>query len=289
MSYHSRLKKAFENAPVLSFTSGTRYIIFSDCHRGNGTSNDNFLKNQHLYFTALKYYYQLGFTYIELGDGDELWENRSMSQIIDIHNNIFWLMSLFYQEKRLYLLYGNHDMEKRKTGYSDKICGTYFCSETQCRKELFPDLTFYESLILENPHTQKRLYLPHGHQADLLNSTLWPLSRFLVRYLWKPAEHFGVPDPTSAAKNYALKEHTEKKLSQFATREHMPLLCGHTHRPMLNTESPYYMNSGSCVHPRCITGIELTGNKLSLIKWCVDTRKDRSLYVAREVLSSVML
>ena len=33
------------------------------------------------------------FTYIELGDGDELWENRSMKQIIEAHGDVFSLLS----------------------------------------------------------------------------------------------------------------------------------------------------------------------------------------------------
>lgn len=287
MSYQTRLKKAFENAPILPLTFNSRYIIFSDCHRGCGTSNDNFLKNEHLYFSALKYYYQMGFTYIELGDGDELWENRNMRQIIDIHNNVFALLSEFYRENRLYLVYGNHDMEKKALKYSDKICSTYYCTENQCRKSLFPNLTFHEGIILETPSSHNRFYLTHGHQADFFNSTFWPLARFLVRYLWKPLEHFGVPDPTSAAKNYSHKEKTERRLCAFAMQEEMPLICGHTHRPMLNASSPYYMNSGSCIHPSCITGIELTRNEILLIKWTLDTKKDRTLYVAREVLSSL--
>lgn len=51
MSYHSRLSKAFQNAPVLPLTRRSRYVIISDCHRGSGNSNDNFLKNHNLYFT----------------------------------------------------------------------------------------------------------------------------------------------------------------------------------------------------------------------------------------------
>ena len=287
MSYYSRLKKAFQNAPVLPLNANSRYIIFSDCHRGYGTSNDNFLKNQHLYFSALKYYYQQGFTYIELGDGDELWENRNINRIVEIYNNIFQLLSLFYREERLYFIYGNHDIEKKHRSYGSQILSTYYCMDSQCQESLFPGLTFYESVILENSYDCQRFYLTHGHQASLLNSTLWPLARFLVRYLWKPAEHLGIPDPTSAAQNHKQKERTEQKLTRFATGENTPLICGHTHRPMLNAESPYYTNCGSCVHPGCITGIEITGNRLSLIKWVVDTQKDRSLYVAREVLSAV--
>lgn len=121
MSTASRLEHAFRHAPVLPLSSNTKYILMSDCHRGTGTSGDNFLKNQHLYFAALKYYYQSGFTYIELGDGDELWENRKIESIIEVHNNIFWMFSLFHQKKRLYLLYGNHDIIKKKELQSTKM------------------------------------------------------------------------------------------------------------------------------------------------------------------------
>ncbi len=200
MSYTSRLTHAFQNAPILPLGPCSRYVLFSDCHRGNGTWGDNFLKNQNLYFTALKHYYAQGYTYIELGDGDELWENRRMSQIIEIHNNVFWLLSLFYRQGRLYLLYGNHDMEKKRPGYSDQVCNSYFCTDSQCRQPLFPGLTFYEGVILEQRGQGQRLYLTHGHQADPLNSTFWRLARFLVRYFWQPLEHFGVLDPTSRQK-----------------------------------------------------------------------------------------
>ena len=288
MSSYSRLQKAFRSAPTLPLTVHSRFCLFSDCHRGDGTSNDNFLKNQNLYFTALKHYYAEGFTYIELGDGDELWENRRMSQIIEIHNNVFWLLSLFYRQNRLYLLYGNHDLEKKKPGYSDRVCDTYFCTDTQCCEELFPGLPFHEGLILESCEGHK-LYLTHGHQADFWNSSGWKLNRFLVRYLWRPLEHFGVLDPTSAAKNYSHKDRIEKRLTGFALSSGISLITGHTHKPRLSPSDLSYMNTGSCVHPRCITCMELTGNQLTLVKWTYDTRKDRTLFVSREVLSHATL
>ena len=68
MSVSSRLEHAFIDAPVLPLTYRSRYVLMSDCHRGVGTSSDNFLKNQHLYLAAVKYYINRGFTYIELGD-----------------------------------------------------------------------------------------------------------------------------------------------------------------------------------------------------------------------------
>lgn len=268
MSYYSRLYKSFEGALRLPLNYYTKYVLISDCHRGCGTSNDNFLKNQNLYFAALQHYYKRGFTYIELGDGDELWENRSMKQIEETHGDVFWLFSLFQARKRLYLLYGNHDMVKKKSGF-------------------MPDIPFYSGIILENSSCtpSKDIYLTHGHQADLFNSTLWYFTRFLVRYLWKPLERYGVLDPTSAAKNYTRKERTEQRLQQWAKQENHILITGHTHRPRLTEEDPYYYNSGSCVHPRCITCLEIERLQITLVKWTLATRPDMTLYVTREILS----
>lgn len=289
MSYYSRLSNAFKNAPVLPLNMCCRYAIISDCHRGSGNSNDNFLKNENLYFTALNHYYSQGFTYIELGDGDELWENRRMSQIIEVHNNVFWLLSLFYQHNRLYMIYGNHDMEKKHRRYSNSVCSSFFYTDTQCTQPLFPDLQFYEGLILENPCKDYQLFLTHGHQADFFNSALWKFNRFLVRYVWKPLEHFGVLDPTSAAKNYTHKDRIEQRLSNYAESNHTPLITGHTHRPRLDSSAPYYINTGSCVHPSCITCLEIERGVLTLVKWTLSVKKDRTLYVVREILSQYVL
>lgn len=284
MSYQSRLSHSFDAAPVLPLNAFSRYVLFSDCHRGCANSNDNFLKNQHLYFSALQHYYQNGFTYIELGDGDELWENRRMEQIIEVHNNVFWLLKKFAENNRLYLLYGNHDIEKKRTTYSCRHCCSYFCTETQQMQPLFPDLIYYSGVILEDI-SGLRLYLTHGHQADLLNSVFWRLSRFLVRYLWKPLEQIGVLDPTSAARNNHKKNQIEQRLSSWAEERQQILITGHTHRPRLEKEDSYYCNTGSCVHPRCITCIEIENRTLTLCKWTVNTRPDRTLYVARELLA----
>lgn len=284
MSYRSRLLHSFDLAPVLPLAESSRYVLFSDCHRGCANTNDNFLKNQNLYFSALQYYYNNGFTYIELGDGDELWENRKMEQIIEAHSNVFWLFKKYAKEDRLYLLYGNHDIVKKKNAYASRHCSSYFCTDAQQMQPLFPDLTYYSGVIL-NDKSGLNLYLTHGHQADLLNSVFWRLSRFLVRYVWQPLEHFGVLDPTSAAKNNHRKNRTEERLSSWAKEQCRILITGHTHRPRLNSSDSYYFNTGSCVHPRCITCIEIENRALTLCKWTLSTRPDRTLYVAREVLA----
>ncbi len=309
MSFYTRLNKSFENAPRLPLNDCTKYVLFSDCHRGAGTNNDNFLKNQNLYFAALQYYYRTGYTYIELGDGDELWENRSMKQIIEAHGDIFSLLSLFHRQGRLYMLYGNHDMIKKDRRYAVRNCSIYPCccgnNPHLERQPLLPDIKFYPGIILENtsarrirpdilreeavlehtPPAPKDVYLTHGHQADFFNSTLWRFSRFLVRYLWKPLERYGVLDPTSAARNYTKKQKTELLLHHWAEQEKHILITGHTHRPALSAADNFYYNCGSCVHPYSITCLELEHLHIRLVKWTLAAKPDMSLYVAREVLS----
>ena len=68
MSYQKRLDQAFENVPVLPLDDNHKYVVFSDCHRGSGNNNDNFIKNEHLYLAALRHYNRMQYTYVELGD-----------------------------------------------------------------------------------------------------------------------------------------------------------------------------------------------------------------------------
>lgn len=278
MSYQKRLDAAFEQVPVLPLGKHDKYVLFSDCHRGNGTHNDNFLKNEHLYLAALRHYNRLGYTYIELGDGDELWENRKMEQITEIHSEVFAQLSQFYRAHRLYMIYGNHDIVKKSAAFSQKKC-------CRCEKPIFPGITFYAGLILEYSDSGERLYLTHGHQASLLNSTLWPVSRFLVRYLWKPLEQIGFLDPTSAAKNYTTKQRTERRLADWAQKRGRTLITGHTHRPTADPDVSPYLNTGSCVHPYQITCIEIEQDAITLVKWYMDAPSSGSLYVERSCLN----
>ena len=81
-SLTAKLDKLYSVSPVLPFNNSSRIVIMSDCHRGQGNGADNFLPNSMIFQGALEYYWQNGYTYIELGDGDELWENRCIGVIL---------------------------------------------------------------------------------------------------------------------------------------------------------------------------------------------------------------
>ena len=286
MSVSKRLSQVYGTSPELPFDESSRIVIMSDCHRGVGNWGDNFMRNQTLFFSALEYYNSRNFTYIELGDGDELWENKKLSDVIQAHSDAFWLMSKFYADRRLHLIFGNHDMVKKEEGvvrenlssYSDRNRGLWF--------PLFPGIQVHEGMILRERGTENKIFLVHGHQGDLLNDRMWRLARFLCRYLWRPLELIGVHDLTSAAKNYQKQRSVEKRLAQWARDENQMMICGHTHRPAFPApgEAPYF-NDGCGVHPRCITGIEIVYGMISLVKWSVKTRTDGTLCVGRDVLA----
>lgn len=288
MSADRRLAASFREALRLPLNRSSRYIIMSDCHRGTGRTGDNFLKNEYLYLAALEFYFRAGFTYLELGDGDELWENRSLKKIKEVHGPSFRMMSRYYNAGRMYALYGNHDIIKKRNSFPEKYFQSFYCDYTAGHQPLCPGIVFYSGIILQDAERKKDIYLTHGHQADILNSTLWPLSRFLVRYVWRPLEALGIPDPTSAAKNNTKKEKSERTLTQWAKDNNCMLITGHTHRPMIGTKEAPYCNSGSCVHPSGITGIEIENRCLTLVKWSTQAREDQSLYAAREVLGKTV-
>lgn len=280
-----KLNKAYKKALCLPIHSGSRIVFMSDCHRGGGNWGDNFQPNQNLFFAALQYYNKRQFTYIELGDGDELWENRNLKDIIQVHSNQFWMMAEFYRKKRFYMIFGNHDRKKEQEHFVGKNCYSYYCEQTGSAQELFPEMKVQEAILLKDNCDGQEIFLIHGHQGELLNDTLWKFTRFLVRYIWRRLELAGCKDPTSTAKNYRRRERTEKKLESWALKNRKILITGHTHRPSFpRPEEGYYFNTGSCVHPRCITAIELERGELSLVKWSMEVQRDNLVYIGRQVL-----
>ena len=280
-----RLEEAYRKAERICIDRTDRIVCMSDCHRGVGNHGDNFLANQHLYFAALQYYYARHFLYIELGDGDELWENRNLSRIVEVHSDVFWLMSKFYCAGRLQMLYGNHDLKKRDEKFRKVHCRRYYCDYTKKEIDLFAGLQAKEGIVLTDKHTGHEIFLVHGHQGELLNDVLSPVAAFLVRFVWKPLEMMGIADPTSAARNYKKRKKTERRLEQFAWKKQIMLIAGHTHRPVLSKPGEsFYMNDGSCVHPRCITALELENGAITLVKWAMTVRRDGTLAVSREIL-----
>ncbi|MGV8984293.1 metallophosphoesterase [Clostridium sp.] len=286
MNTLKHISKVFKSAEEISFDDSSKIVLMSDCHRGDGNWSDDFSKNQNIYFAALTHYYDENYDYIEIGDGDELWENKRLSDIKSIHNDVFWLLSKFFNEGRLKFIFGNHDIVKRDDIYVKNNLYEYFDEQRKKNIPLFENIKLHEGIVLKHRVTNNKIFLMHGHQVDYLNYNMWRLTRFLIRYLWKPLNFFGVNDPTRTAENYHKKQAVEKKLIEWVIKEKQMMIAGHTHRPMFpEVGEPTYFNDGSCVHPRCITAIEIEFGNIKLVKWYVNTKKDGTLFIDREVLA----
>lgn len=286
MNKLARISKVFESAEEIPFDDSSRIILMSDVHRGDGSWADDFLKNQNIYFAALTHYYQENYTYIEIGDGDELWKNKKLTDIIHVHSNAFALLSKFYNEGRLYLIFGNHDMVKGKYKYVKANLYQYFDEREKKYIPLFNNIKLHEGLVLTHKEINEKILLIHGHQVSFWDYEMWRLSRFLVRYLWRPLESFGVNDPTSTARNYSKKDAVEKTLTEWVIQNKHMLVAGHTHKPMFpEVGDPLYFNDGSSVHPRSITGIEIADGFITLVKWSVQTKDDGTLFIGKVVLA----
>ena len=286
MSSQSRLSRAFKNAKRVAFDDASKLILFSDCHRGDNSFADDFARNKNIYFHALKYYYKENFIYCELGDGDELWENMSFTDVFQAHKNIYELFALFHEKNRFHLIWGNHDMVYRNPKYVKKYLHSYFDRKTNETKPLLPNLKVEEAIVLEHSGTKQQLFLTHGHQADFMNYVVWRFHKLMVRVFWRPLQVMGVFDPTSPAKNYNETIKLERRVKKWIRNTgKLITIIGHTHRPRYpkHGEIPFF-NSGSCVHPRAITGIEITNGEITLVKWQTSTTENGTLRIIREPL-----
>jgi len=290
----------------MTLTPCVKLVCMSDMHRGDGSGADDFAQNSLIYRCALEHYLENGFTYVELGDAEELWENDNFDQIYITHTSVYELLAKFHNQdpvKTRYLkVWGNHDL--------------YWKHNEAVYRTLFPGIEIIEGIVLETGACA--ILLLHGHQADpKCSGEAAAVSRFFVHNFWPDLQRCGVKDPTRAALNPGLCNEVDKRLHEWASRNDQgiaAIIAGHTHRAVFEnlslTERRYleskvktdgikiknqpdgrYFNTGSCVHSLCITGIEITfenGPQLRLIKWGQATERN-ALTIQRTVLEETEL
>jgi len=284
--------KTFE----ILLTAESRYIVFSDCHRGNGSAGDEFAANSMVYKFALAYYLREGFSYIELGDAEELWENGSFAPIYITHTSVYDLLRKFHDpdpaRTRYIKIWGNHDLDWQE--------------DAAPLRTVFPGIEVYEAALLRAGEGEDILFI-HGHQADpVCYGWRARISRWMVRNLWRRVQNYNIVDPTTrAAENPGRCNEIDAKLMSIIRdralcsgplenralslitenrAQSLIIVAGHTHRPVFAglslTERRFvesgigppgiarkkgpeeiYYNAGACVLPRCITGIEITAQQ----------------------------
>ena len=263
---HRRLSRVLEAARRLAIDNGSRIVFFSDCHRGDGGPTDDLWPNRELYLHVLTHYFRQGYTYIEVGDGDERWKNRRLAPIQRAHQPIYDLLHEFHKQGRLHLIMGNHDYATPRLRVVSKA-GMPAC----------------KGLVLTHNASGQELLVTHGHQADFENDPGLTFSRLGVRYFWRILQQRGIwcnPNWTEMAHGRSLpgraiargmlsrNKRVETRLKSWLRPEGPALLCGHTHVASFAAPGePAYFNTGCCIVPGQITGLELDEGRLSPVRW----------------------
>lgn len=312
---------------VIPFEAGKgRFIIFSDQHKGNGNAADDFASNHKNYLAALQYYLQEGYTYINLGDCEELWENQPEA-VLKQYEAEMQLEAEFCKLHRYYKIFGNHDLL-----WFDKLAVS-----TYLQPFFGSDFKVYEGLVLQTIANNKPIdiFLTHGHQGDLVSDSN-AFSKWFVGRIWVPIQRWLKLNVNTPAKDYHLTDKHNRMMYLWTLQyQSMVLITGHTHKPVfesldhiqrLNKQlkdaqqkgnaaeadslqfeiekriveaggnpseitawlKPSYYNSGCCCFADGdITGIEIAGGEIRLVKWPNKEKPGQPFIAERATLENV--
>ncbi|MDI9510057.1 MAG: serine/threonine protein phosphatase [Clostridiales bacterium] len=285
MNTEKRLTNAYKEARIEYFDKNSKYIIFSDTHRGDDSVSDEFARNQAIFLHVLNYYNNNDFVYIEAGDGDELWEHKNFKHIRLAHKDIFIVLKKFFDKGRLRMIYGNHNIFLKNKKYVYKNYNYFYDEYNQKKVDLFPGIEPIEALLLKHRHTNQEIFIVHGHQGDFINDQLWYISMFLLRYLWRFLHIVGFENPASPARNLYRRHKVEKNYNKWIRKHKIMLICGHTHRAKFpkKDELPYF-NTGCCINTRGIPGIEIVNESILLVDWRIKANDDGVMCIERTVV-----
>lgn len=254
-----------------------RYIIFSDQHKGNKSWADDFKSCETNYLAALHFYHKENYHFINLGDSEELWKFTA-SDILEVNTPAFGVESAF-QPDRYYKTFGNHDIIWKNKLDVSMLLKKYFQMP----------LPVYEGLLLRSAHPEipMEIFLTHGHQGDLMSDNN-AFSTWVVAHIWMPLQRYLRLNINAPSKDFSLRNRHNKMMHEWSSEQkNLLLVTGHTHQPVFasgkyhdhpsnkidvdgpqHQVKPCYYNSGCCCYDDGdITGIEIAGGYIRLVKW----------------------
>ena len=197
--------------PVLPLAPDERIVIFSDLHLGNGGRTDDFLPNSEMFSRVLHdYYLEGGHTLILNGDIEELQRFR-LDAILRRWRTVYRLFDRFDRDGRLFRLVGNHDLDLMERS----------------------DHPFLVRDALRFAYHDNSIFVFHGHQTTVRFEKYNKLVGFGLRYFANPLK----------IKNYSVAHdslkrfRTEERVYEFASRNKVLSIIGHTHRPLFESMS----------------------------------------------------
>lgn len=275
-----KLDKVYKKAPIFSFKPGTKLVFFSDHHKGDGEKgSDDFKRNELIYRKALEWYFKNGYTLVLVGDVEELWECKP-SDVFAQYPLVHQLEKKFHNQGRLIKIVGNHDF----LWYNKKNVKKHLDS-------IFPGIEVYEGIKFE--FVKKgwlrgaEYFVCHGHQGEFKSDTVLNISKFFVRYFWKPFQYTFRVSQHFATTRTKKRIKREEEYCDWAKKKKVRFIVGHTHRPrifsiakniiidgyILNSDA-YVINTGCCIFPNeCISAVELSGRYLDVVEFWLEDEK----------------
>lgn len=212
-SLHWRLRCLLDEAPVRSLARHDRLVVISDLHLGDGGPRDEFLGNASLVETVLcEHYLASSFGLVLNGDVEEL-QKFPLRSIQHRWREMYLLWERFRRESFLAKLVGNHDAA---------ILGRTGVPLAE---------SIGEALALD--WRGRRLLLFHGHQAGRLAPRIAPLTGWILRWVARPLRIRNGSSAHDSRRRYF----TERRVYNFARRERIVAVIGHTHRPLFESLS----------------------------------------------------
>ena len=221
--YNNILGNPGKKGLIIPFTEADKFIIFSDQHKGAKDGSDDFSFAERNYITALAYYDEHKFSFINLGDSEELWENNILA--VKKHNaKSFEAEKRFLNRNAFIKIFGNHDLYWDNDPLAKLMLESIF-------GKVVP---IYEAAILQTTVSGNPLniFLTHGHQGDKQSDGNW-LSKWFVSTIWAPLQMYLELNVNTPADNNLLKTaHNQFMYDWVAPQKDLLLITGHTHQPV---------------------------------------------------------
>ena len=253
-----------------------KFIIFSDQHKGDRSYADDFRNAEKNYTTALDFYLKNGYSFISLGDSEELWK-FSADKILPQNAFVFTKEAAFQPDK-FYKTFGNHDlMWKNKADVFIWL-----------RKYFTPQLIVNEGIVIKikTATSELKVFLTHGHQGDTMSDNN-AFSTWVVAHIWLPLQRYLNININTPSNDFSLRNKHNIMMSEWSgAQQNLLLITGHTHVPVFASGryfnhpsnnipgkaqdliKPSYFNTGCCCFDDGdITGIEIESGFIHLIKW----------------------
>jgi UDP-2,3-diacylglucosamine pyrophosphatase LpxH len=256
------VQRAFDRANEMVLdAAAARYIIFSDQHKGQRDGADDFLASEPAYNAALRFYLEQGFTLFALGDVEELYENRAQP-VLRAYSGTLRIEREFFRLGRYFRFWGNHDDHWSATGTVQRLLGPIFGTGIQVLEAL-------RLKVIDEGKILGTLFLVHGHQGTFFGDRFRWMARPLVRYLWRPFQRLTRIRVTTPSTNYQFRLRHDGAMRAWAEAQpELVMIAGHTHHPVFDVSAPGYFNSGCCsFKDGTITGIEIVGGEIRLVRW----------------------